>query len=106
MNDDLRSLVHDRLTSEGLLQKNWAGLVLAACDGRDAVESLLKGGTTATAPATAAARKKHAGAYLASLAVQGFRSIGPRQTLTFTPGPGRKCATICASRFLADLSGV
>ena len=35
-----------------------------------------------------AKRKKHAGAYLASLSVQGFRGIGPKQTLTLNPAPG------------------
>ena len=28
------------------------------------------------------------GAYLTSLTVEGFRGIGPKQTLTLTPGPG------------------
>ncbi len=34
MNDDPKRLLHDRLALEGLLQKNWANLVLAACDSR------------------------------------------------------------------------
>ena len=34
MNSDLRRLVHDRLSSEGVLPKNWSTLVLAACDGK------------------------------------------------------------------------
>jgi len=34
MNDDPKRLLHDRLALEGLLQKNWANLVLAACDRR------------------------------------------------------------------------
>jgi ABC-type Mn2+/Zn2+ transport system ATPase subunit len=88
VNDDLKRLVHDRLSSEGLLQKNWCGLVLAACDGRDAVESVLRNATTAPTVATPGAAKRHAGAYLTALSVQGFRGIGPKQTLAFTPGPG------------------
>src|SRR6185436_10754999 len=32
--------------------------------------------------------KQHGGAYLASLSVQGFRGIGPKQTLTLNPAPG------------------
>ena len=54
MNDDLRRLVHDRLSSEGLLQKNWSSLVLAACDGRDAVESLLLNAKAAARPSAPA----------------------------------------------------
>src|SRR5436190_584057 len=88
MNNDLRRLVHDRLSSEGMLQKNWSSLVLAACDGRDAVENLLLNAKATAKPAAQAGPKKSAGAYLTSLAVQGFRGIGPSQTLTFTPGPG------------------
>ena len=88
MNDDLRRLVHDRLSVQGLLQKDWSSLVLAACDGRDAVESFLVNAQTAAKPSAPAGAKKQAGAYLTSLAVQGFRGIGPKQTLTFTPGPG------------------
>jgi recombinational DNA repair ATPase RecF len=88
VNDDLKRLVHDRLSSEGLLQKNWSGLVLAACDGRDAVENLLLNAKTASKISPPAATKKNAGAYLTSLTVQGFRGIGPKQTLPFTPGPG------------------
>lgn len=88
MNDDLRRLVQDRLTSEGLLQKNWSSLVLAACDGHDAVEGLLLSGKAAAKASPATGPKKRLGAFLTSLTVQGFRGIGPRQTLTLTPGPG------------------
>lgn len=88
MNDDLRRLVHDRLSAQGLLQKNWSSLVFAACDGRDAVESLLLNAKAMAKPSAPAGAKKHVGAYLASLTVQGFRGIGPKQTLAFTPGPG------------------
>jgi len=88
VNDDLRRLVHDRLSSEGLLQKNWSGLIFAACDGRDAVESLLLNAKAAARPSAPTGTKKNAGAYLTSLTVQGFRGIGAKQTLAFTPGPG------------------
>ena len=43
--------------------------------------------TTAKADEKATATT-HAGAYLTSLAVEGFRGIGPRQILTLTAGPG------------------
>ena len=71
-----------------MLQKSWASLVLAACGGGDAVESLLLNAEAATRRSAPIGTKKGTGAYLASLTVQGFRGIGPKQTLTFTPGPG------------------
>jgi len=88
MNLDLRQVVSSRLSSDGVVQKDWSSLVLAACDGRDALDSVLQ-----NAKATAKTDEKttattHAGAYLTSLTVEGFRGIGPRQTLTLTPGPG------------------
>src|SRR5438552_5778301 len=88
MNDNLRRVVHDRLTAEGLLHKNWSSLVLAACDGREALEGLLKNVKVAAPTQATSAATRLAGAYLASLTVQGFRGIGPKQKLTFTPGPG------------------
>ena len=87
MNNDLRKLVHARLSSADLLHKPWTPLILAACDGRDALDSALNG-KAAAKPADAAAPKKQAGAFLTSLTVEGFRGIGPRQTLPLTPGPG------------------
>jgi energy-coupling factor transporter ATP-binding protein EcfA2 len=88
MNEDLRRLVHDRLSSEGLLEKNWSGLVLAACESREAIDNLLDNAKTATTSAAPSAPPTHTGAYLTSLTVQGFRGIGPKQTLSFATGPG------------------
>lgn len=88
MNSDLRSLVHARLVSEDLLQKNWSGLVLAACDGEDALAGVLSNSKAATTVTEKTTATKGTGAYLTSLAVEGFRGIGPRQTLTLTAGPG------------------
>ena len=88
MNDDLRRLVHDRLDSEKLLQKNWSSLVLAACDGHEDVDRLLLGGKAPAKASPAPGPKKRTGAFLTSLTVQGFRGIGPKQTLAFTPGSG------------------
>jgi energy-coupling factor transporter ATP-binding protein EcfA2 len=84
---DLRELVQDRLSAEGLLPQKWSALVLAALDGRDALENLLVNGEAAPAASVRARRKPHAGAYLTSVSVQGFRGIGPKQTLRLTPGP-------------------
>ena len=71
-----------------MLQKNWSGLVLAACDGHEALEGLLLNADAAPKPSVLSAPSKHPGAYLTSLTVRGFRGIGPKQTLAFTPGPG------------------
>ncbi len=88
MNDDLKRLVHARLSSEGSLQKTWSSLVLAACDGRDAVDALLQNAKAAAVEEAKTPVAKHMGAYLTSLTVEGFRGIGPKQTVTLTPGPG------------------
>lgn len=88
MNADLKHLVQDRLATEGLLQKNWAGLVLAACDGADALAAVLDNAKAGAKVAGTAQAATHAGAYLTSLTVEGFRGIGPKQTLPLTPGPG------------------
>jgi len=46
MNSDLRLLVRARLESEDVLTKNWSSLVLAACDGRDALDAVLQNAKT------------------------------------------------------------
>jgi energy-coupling factor transporter ATP-binding protein EcfA2 len=68
--ENLRRLVHDRLSHDGHLDADWAPLVL------DAFE----------APPTTG--EIHGRAYLKALTVQGFRGIGPEQTLPLEPGPG------------------
>ncbi len=88
MNDDLKQLVHDKLSAVGFANESWTGLVLAACDGREAVENILLNAKAAAKPSTPANTTNHAAAYLTSLTVQGFRGIGPKQALTFNPGPG------------------
>lgn len=88
MNSDLRDLVRTRLEIEELLTKNWSALVLAACDGRDALDSVLQNAKTTAKADEKPSATKGTGAYLTSLAVEGFRGIGPRQTLTLTAGPG------------------
>ncbi|MCG3775482.1 MAG: hypothetical protein JW395_2322 [Nitrospira sp.] len=72
MNSDLRRLVHDRLISEGLISKNWSALVLAACDGRDALDGVLQNVKTTAKADEKATATTHAGAYLTSLAVEGW----------------------------------
>ena len=88
MNGDLRKVVEDRLKADDVLLKNWSGAVFAACDGREALEAFLESGK---APAKADAptdARSQAGAFLTSVTVEGFRGIGPPQTLPLTAGPG------------------
>ena len=71
-----------------MAQKNWSSLVLAACDGEDSLAGVLSNNRSATPVTEKPSVTKGTGAYLTSLAVEGFRGIGPRQTLTLTAGPG------------------
>jgi len=80
MNSDLRRLVHDRLISEDLVAKNWSGLVLAACDGRDALDGILQNAKATAKAAEKATATTHAGAYLTSLTVEGW-GAGPGLTI-------------------------
>src|SRR5262245_2130960 len=87
MNTELRQLIENRLESAGFTDESWAGVVLAACDGRDALEAFLREGEVAEK--LAGERATHAAdAYLTALTVEGFRGIGPAQTLTLNAGPG------------------
>ncbi len=65
------------------------GLVVAAFQGREAVEAALRGETLpATKAAAAPGAEGPPAAYLTSIEVEGFRGIGPRATLRLHPGPG------------------
>jgi recombinational DNA repair ATPase RecF len=88
MEPGIWSLVRSRLEADGVVDSAWTSLVLAAIEGRDALEAALsgvapssRGGTSREAPAVV-------GAFLRSVAVEGFRGIGPAQTLELRPGPG------------------
>lgn len=71
-------------------------LVTAAIEGDDALyQALVADGTTEAFPdrtgdeaRTSFAGEAATGVFLNSIAVQGFRGIGPRCTLALTPGPG------------------
>ena len=88
MDPAIRSLVLSRLESDDAAQAAWSGLVLSALGGKDALEAELTGGSAA--PRLAAARTAPAlvGAFLRDVKVEGFRGIGPPQTLELRPGPG------------------
>ena len=88
MDPGIRSLVLSRLEAEASASGVWSGLVLAALEGPGALEAELLG--NAKAPRADASRTSPAlvGAFLRKVAVEGFRGIGPVQTLELRPGPG------------------
>jgi len=88
MDPGIRSLVLSRLEADDSTQAAWSGLVLSALGGREVLEAELSGGSAE--PRAAAAREAPAlvGAFLRDVKVEGFRGIGPLQTLELRPGPG------------------
>lgn len=89
MDDALLSLVLDRIDGDQTLDDQTRLLVFAACQGeldmalRDEVDPVSRPDVAEDAPSA-----EPAGAYLASITVEGFRGVGPVQTLELTPGPG------------------
>lgn len=88
MNENLKQLIEQKIDADGVRQKQWAKIVLAACDGEDAVKAHLASSEPVSGAAKAVSRRTSSGAFLTSLSVEGFRGIGPKQTLTVNPGPG------------------
>jgi ABC-type Mn2+/Zn2+ transport system ATPase subunit len=88
MNADVRALIQDRLKAEGFRQRDWAGAVLAACDGRDVLEQYLGNPKAVEQDSRSEMPASHPGAYLVSITVEGFRGIGGPQSISFNPGPG------------------
>jgi recombinational DNA repair ATPase RecF len=88
MDPGIRNLVLSRLEGDGAASEAWSGLALASLEGREALEAELSGG--AVSPRAVVARESPAlsGAFLRSVTVEGFRGIGPRQTLELQAGPG------------------
>src|SRR3990170_3087818 len=88
MDPGVRTLVLSRLEADASASGTWSGLVLAALDGQGAHEAELLG--NAKAPRADASRTSPAlaGAFIRTVAIEGFRGIGPVQTLELRPGPG------------------
>jgi recombinational DNA repair ATPase RecF len=88
MDPGVRTLVLSRLEADASVSGAWSGLVLAALDGQGALEAELRG--NAKAPRADASRTAPAlaGAFIRTVAIEGFRGIGPVQTLELRPGPG------------------
>ncbi len=88
MDPGIRSLVLSRLEGDASVEAAWSALVLAALEGREPLEAALSGAAASAEPGGPRGAAPLAGAFLRSLAVEGFRGIGPRQTLELRPGPG------------------
>jgi recombinational DNA repair ATPase RecF len=83
----LLELVRARLQTEGAETTPWAQLVLAACSSNEALHATLE---DKTAKISAAAAEEHVlpSVFINSLAVAGFRGIGPKCKLELTGAPG------------------
>ena len=91
MTPELLRIVDRRLDKTGALAHPWSLLVLAACEGQDALTAALNGDARAAATTNRGAASEpeaRPGAYLGSIAVEGFRGVGPKRTLEVEPGPG------------------
>jgi recombinational DNA repair ATPase RecF len=88
MDAGIRGLVQSRLEADASADSSWTGLVLAALEGAGALEAQLAGGSGVAPAETAARAAAPSGAFLQSIVVEGFRGIGPAQTLELRPGPG------------------
>jgi recombinational DNA repair ATPase RecF len=104
MTGSLRDRILARLEADVKAESPWDLLVLAALEGPQALEAALgqpersEGSGDARHPERAQGSGGHAerakppkdlpGAYIKSIAVEGFRGVGPKATLELTPGPG------------------
>ncbi len=88
MDPGLRRIVLARLEADGSLGDGWGDLVLAALEGRDGLEARLAGSSASSRPVGVQTSPAPAGAFLRSVAVEGFRGIGRAQTLELASGPG------------------
>jgi uncharacterized Zn finger protein (UPF0148 family)/energy-coupling factor transporter ATP-binding protein EcfA2 len=85
-----------RLTVQGKDDEPWSWLVLAACDGDPGLSRYLDDGVEPAKPKKAAKAKgkgeaeiqEAPRAYLETIAVRGFRGIGPESAVKLRPGPG------------------
>jgi energy-coupling factor transporter ATP-binding protein EcfA2 len=96
MDDALLDAILDRLATDPLADAS-TGLLLAACEGQQAIDAAVAGNAparpTRAEPAVpgshdAVAAVKPAGAYLRSITVRAFRGIGAESTLSLQPGNG------------------
>lgn len=91
MESALLDVVFDRLVAHVGVSDEVRDIVLAACEGPDALSEQLSGEApprVATARSEVMDAAEPAGAYLRSVNVEGFRGVGPATTLELEPGPG------------------
>jgi AAA domain len=85
----LHLLLERRLADDGL-DDTRRDLVLAACEGPEALEAELSGAADSPELETVQPElpSDPPGAYLSSISVTGFRGVGPSAAVELTPGPG------------------
>lgn len=88
VNAGLMEIVFERLVDDATLDEAARELVLAACEGDDALEAALGGEWSPPAREATTAVDEPLGAYVSAITVEGFRGIGPPATLRLVPGPG------------------
>lgn len=89
MDARLRELIDARLADDDTLADEVGVLVLAACDGAAALaDELSRNARTPSVAGPAPAPVTPPAAYLHSIAVEGFRGIGPRAELVLEPVRG------------------
>ena len=89
MDPELKGLVEQKLSADPEIEVAPGLLVLAACEGDEFLAAELDGaGQPAGDEQGEGASSQPVGAYLTSIAVEGFRGIGPRAELPIEPGPG------------------
>jgi energy-coupling factor transporter ATP-binding protein EcfA2 len=88
MDQGLLGIVRSRLEADAAADAAWSGLVVAALEGRDALETQLAGAAARPRGEAAASLVTPAGAFLHTIDVEGFRGVGPSQSLELRPGPG------------------
>lgn len=87
----LLDVVRSRLDADPSVDTAVGLLVIAALEGAEALEQALDEAPSDLLPADPPAvpdARDPVGAYVASIAVEGFRGIGELSTLRFNPGPG------------------
>ena len=92
MDRALLAIVHERLDATKS-SGDWPYVVLAACEGPTSLGQVLGAGRAAADTQCRLSGivdepVESPGAYLKSIAVEGSRGIGPRQTLELLPSPG------------------
>lgn len=97
MDDALIDVILGRIDGDASLSEGTTDLLLAACQGDDALSAALGGAHPRRPPGTADGRPapEAASAYLASITVEGFRGVGRATTLELRPGRG---LTVVAGR--------